>query len=132
LDGSLTGCVCAEGTWASVGSDSCIPIACDTPGYVGVAGSCACAAGFAGTVSYADGAPTGCVAVPKATTFGGSSDSSKDQAKYVVLFAGCFLVLGALVCGGLYAGGCVGGAGAGVSALPTKAPKGAGTTGHAM
>ena len=46
-----------------------------------------------------------------------------DEAKYVVLFVGCFHSRRARR-RGPYRGGCVGGAG-GVSALPTKAPKGA-------
>ena len=88
---------------------------------------CQCAPGFVGSPS------DGCVAIPNAAipnadVSSDSSDSSKDEGKYIVLFVGCFLVLGALVAGGLYATGVVGGTGgvqAGDSAVPTKEPKAA-------
>jgi surface protein len=61
--------------------------------------------------------------LPQGTCNVVDSDSSKDEAKYIILFVGCFIVLSAFVAGGLYMAGCIGTkAGGEVSALPTKAP----------
>ena len=43
-------------------------IPCDLAGYKGTAGACECEAGYAGTVSYADGEPTGCTGTSQCTT----------------------------------------------------------------
>jgi len=52
-----------------------------------------------------------------------SSNSSKDEGKYIFLFVCVGFVLGGLVAAALYAAGCIGSkAGADVSALPTKPP----------
>jgi len=117
-------CTCNEAREWWDGS-ACTPIPCDGEAFAGDAGACECAAGFSGAVSYEGGAPTGCVAVPKTVVSDGSSDSSKDEGKYIVLFVGVFFVLAGLVGGGLYAAGVIGSASAGAnaSALPTKAPK---------
>merc|ERR1719183_2534494 len=45
----------AKTTW-------CAAIACTATGYAGTAGSCTCASGYSGTVTYSGGAPTGCTA----------------------------------------------------------------------
>jgi len=85
-----------------------------------------CAPDEDGVLSYS--VPAGTCRVPPAPVITaakptGSSDSSKDEAKYIVLFVGSFIVLLAFVTGGLYMAGCIGSkAGADVSALPTKAP----------
>jgi len=78
-----------------------------------------------GDISYANVLLPSCVPSPVIASLSNdsSSNSSKDEGKYIFLFVCVGFVLGGLVAAALYAAGCIGSkAGADVSALPTKAP----------
>ena len=65
--GGRSGCnYCGFGKWAPGGNgNSCTPISCSSTGYSGTAGSCTCAAGYYGTVTYSVyGVLGGCTACP--------------------------------------------------------------------
>ena len=62
MNNAPTGCTaCTTGYWSIEGNgNTCYAISCSSTGYTGTSGSCTCASGYYGSVSYVSGSLNGC------------------------------------------------------------------------